>query len=158
MAAPTATPRGTPPGFKMDDGFQSFITFEGLPQLNIWEKDVGVPGIDGGDPIETTTMHNEVYRTMAPRSLVTLTPFQVVAAYDPCAYDDLIAIVNIEKTVTVTFGDTSTLAFYGYLQTVEFAQMVEGEQPEVTLTIVPTNVDPDECVEAGPVIVCNGTC
>jgi hypothetical protein len=158
MAAPVATPRGTPAGLKADDGFGAFITFSGLAQLDIFEKDTGVPGLDGGDPIDTTTHHNVAYNTKAPRSLVDLTEFQVTAAYDPCVYDDLLAIVNIEKTITITFPDTSTLAFFGYLRAVEFAGLVNGTQPELTLTVVPTNVDPSDCTEAGPVVVCNGTC
>jgi hypothetical protein len=158
MAAPVATPRGTPAGFVSKDGFGSFLTVAGVPQLNIFEKDTGVPGMDGGDPVDTSTHHNEAYRTFAPRSLVTLTPFQVVAAYDPCVYDDLLALINIEKEMTTTFFDTSTLAFFGYIQTVEFSGLVDGEQPEMTITIVPTNYDPDDCTEAGPVLVCNGTC
>lgn len=158
MGAPVATPRGSPTGFKADDGFGSFITFSGLAQLNIFEKDTGVPGMAGGDPVDTSTHHNVAYRTKSPRSLVELTSFQVVAAYDPCVYDDLLAIVNIEKTITTTFPDASTLAFFGYLQTVEFSALKDGEQPQLTLTIMPTNVDPSDCLEAGPVVVCNGTC
>lgn len=158
MAAPAAVARGTPDGFLPQNGFGSFITFPTIPQLNIWEKDTGVPGQDGGEAVETTTHHNVTYRTFAPRSLVTLTPFQVVAAYDPCVYDDLLTLININDNITITFFDSSTLAFWGFLQSVEFAPLVDGEQPELTLTIVPTNWDPDNCVEAGPVLTCNGTC
>lgn len=158
MAAPVPSTRVAPTGFRLDDGFVAKLIFETDEGLDIWEKDVGIPGIDGGDPIETTTQHNVFYRTFAPRQLDTLTSFQVVAAYDPCVYADLLTKVNVNQTITILFPDTSTLAFYGYLRSVEFSPMVEGEQPEVTLTIQPTNFDPANCVEAGPVVDCNGTC
>lgn len=158
MAAPTPTVRGTPPGFILNDGFPSFIAFASIPQLLIWEKQVQPPGIDGGDPIDTNNMHNDEWRTMAPRALKTLSPFTVVAGYDPGAYTELEALVNDPEAITVIFPDTSTLAFWGYLQKVEFSPMVEGTQPECTLTIVPTNYDPDNCVPAGPVLDAHGTC
>lgn len=158
MASPVAIPRVTPAGVRLDDGHQALISFGTNASLPIWEKDVGIPGMDGGDPVETTTQWNEDYRTFAPRQLVTLTEFQVVAAYDPCAYEDLLALINVVDNITIYFPDTSTLAFWGYLRLVEFSPLVEGEQPTLTLTITPTNYDACNCVEAGPVLDCNGTC
>lgn len=158
MAAPSPIPRLSPSGFRLDDGYQSLITFGLLAGLDIWEKDVQPPGIDGGDPIDTTTMHNSAYRTNAPRSLKSLTEHTIVAAYDPCAYVDLLTMVNVIDEITITFPDNSTLAYWGYIRSVELSPMIEGEQPEMTITVVPTNYDCNDCTEAGPVIDCNGTC
>lgn len=158
MGAPVAIPRTTPDGFVLTNGHPTFISFGILPALDIWEKEVQPPGIDGGDPIDTTTMHNEEWRTMAPRTLKTLSEHTVTAAYDPCAFADLNNMVNIVDNITVHFPDNSTLAYWGFIRTVEFSPNVEGEQPEMTITVVPTNYDACNCVVADPVIDCAGTC
>lgn len=158
MAAPTATARVTPTGFRLEDGHGTFITFASDANINFFEISTGAPGVDGGDEINTTTHHNTEWRTFAARQLKTLTPFQVTAAYDPECIDAIIALINLEDDITVTFSDGSTLAFYGFLKSAEFSQAVDGEMPTVTLTIVPTNYDPDNCVEAAPVLVSVGTC
>lgn len=158
MAAPAHFVRLSPTGFRQEDGHPTFITFSENLALNIFERDVQPPGIDGGDEINTTTQHNEDFRTFAPRSLKTLTPHQVVAAYDVIAYSELFVMVNQRQTITITFPNGSQLSFFGYLKTVDPAALVDGEMPLMTLTIVPTNYDPVNCVEAAPVLTAVGTC
>lgn len=152
MAAPVATVRQTPAGIKLKDGYQALITFAADPDVSLWEKTVTPPGIDGGDAIEQTTMHNDEWRTMAPRALKTLTESSFMAAYDPACFTQLNNLINVETTVTVTFSDGSTLAFYGYLRSFEPAELTEGEQPEATCNLTPTNFDPVNKVEAGPTV------
>lgn len=152
MAAPSPTTRQTPAGIVLPDGYQSLVTFATDPDVSVWEKGITPPGIDGGEPIEQTTMHNADWRTFAPRSLKTLTPHTFMCAYDPDAFNQLYALVNVPTTVTVRFGDGSTLAFYGFLQKFEPAELVEGTQPEATVTVVPTNYDHVNKVEAAPVL------
>lgn len=152
MAAPTPTARGTPSGIKLKDGYQSLITFAASTTISLWEKTVTPPGLDGGEPVVQTTMHNTQWRTMAPRALITMTPHTFTAAYDPAVYSSILSLLNVETTVTVTFKDGSTLAFYGFLQKFEPAAMSEGTQPEATVTICPTNFDYVNKVEAAPVL------
>jgi hypothetical protein len=157
MTAPVATARVTPTSTlnRLDDGYQALLTFASNPDVKFWEKTTGGPGVDGGPAIETTTQHNTLWRTFQPRALKTLTPFDVIGAIDPDMYstDELSALINVKDTITVTFPDGSTLAFYGFLQRISEPAMVEGEQPEVTLTIVPTNTDPTTGDEEPPVMV-----
>lgn len=153
MAAPAASVRSQPAGIKLKDGYKTVITFAADVDIEFWEKTVKPPGIDGGDHIEQTTMHNTSWRTMAPRSLRTLTESTTKAAYDPVLYTSILALINLETTVTVRFPDGSTLAFYGYLQKFEPDDLAEGTQPEATITITPTNFDPVNHVEASPVLV-----
>lgn len=152
MAAPTPTARQNPAGIKLDDGFSTVITFAADPDVSFWEKTVTPPGIDGGDAIETSTMHNDVWRTMAPRQLKTLTESSSTVAYDPNVFNNILSLINVRTTVTVTFPDGSTLAFYGYLRSFEPNEMSEGEQPEATVNITPTNFDHVNKVEASPVL------
>jgi hypothetical protein len=152
MAAPSATTRATPAGIPLQDGYQSLVTFANDTDISFWEKSVTPPAMEGGDPVNTTTMHNSAWFTKAPRALTDLEPMTLTAAYDPDAYNQILAIINERTTVTVKFKDGSTLAFYGYLQRFEPGELVEGTQPECTITLVPTNWDPTNNVEAAPVL------
>ena len=155
MTAPVASARQTPTGIHLDDGFSTKITFAANPSIPFWEKTVQPPGMEGGDPIDTTTMFNSVWRTMASRGLKTLTETTITAAYNPNANApaQIQSLVNLETTITVTYPDGSTLAFYGYLKTWEPQSHEEGAQPEVNLTIQPTNQDPNTRTEEAPVYV-----
>ena len=150
--APVATARGVPEGIPLFDGKSTLITFAGDPTIEFWEKTVTPPGIDTGDPIDVSTMHNTEWRTMYTRKLKTLTPSTVTAAYDPQIYTALIAIMGINDVITITFPDGSTIAFYGIVQTAEPGDNAEGEQPEMTITITPTNID-GAGAEQAPVVV-----
>lgn len=155
MAAPDPVARQDPSdnGIKLADGFPTKVALTSDPIIEFWEKTVQPPGIDGGDPIETSTMFNTTWRTMSPRQLKTLTDISIVAAYDPDVYDQIDARLNVETTITVTFPDSSTLAFFGYLRLFEPQDMEEGSQPEANITITPTNWDHINNVEAGFALV-----
>jgi hypothetical protein len=151
MADPATTARGTPSGIKMDDGFSTRIAFALAPTIGLWEKDVQPPGMDGGEPVNTTTMLNTKYRTFAPRYLVTSSPLQITVAYDPLVYTTVIStLLNKRGSITVHFPDGTTLDFYGFLQKFEPSPLKEGEQPEAKITVVVTNYDPVNHLEVDP--------
>lgn len=152
MAAPTPTTRATPAGIMLDDGHSTKITIAADTDISFWERTVQPPGIDGGDAIDQTTMHSVTWRIMRARALKTLTECQATVGYDPNVYNNLLPIINLETTITITFPDLSTLAFYGFLKSFEPTDNTEGEVPEATITITPTNFDPTNKVEAGPVL------
>lgn len=153
MAAPATTARSTPAGRLLKDGYRTVIAPSLLPTVSFWEKEVPAPGVDGGDAIEQTTMHNAAWRTFAARSLKTLTPIQLKVAYDPNLYNQIMSLVNDDSgSWTVTFRDLSTLDFFGYLKTFTPDPLVEGTQPTATIEIVPTNFDRANNVEAAPVL------
>lgn len=155
MSAPVASVRTDPDtvGIKLKDGYQTLVVCALNPAIEFWEKQITPPGIDGGDEIDQTTMLNDEWRTRAPRSLKTLTNCEVTAAYDPVLYTSILAIINRETTWTVIFPDGSTLAFFGFLRNFDPQEVTEGEQPEASITIVPTNFDPVGKVEEDPVMV-----
>lgn len=135
----TTTARNTPAGFKLEDGYQALIAFAENPDVKLWEKTVKPPGLEGGDPVDTTTMHNQTYRTSAPRHLKTLTPVQTTTAYDPAVYEEIKDLINVNGWITIHFPDGSTYDFVGYLQNFDPSPLQEGNPPEATATIVPTN-------------------
>ena len=124
----------------INDGYQTLVTFSLTPiTLVVKEKAVTPPGMDGGDMVDITTMRNDVWRTRNPRYLVTLTEFTFTASYDPLIYPTLLDVLNINQEITLMFPDTSTLAFWGWLQKVIPGENVEGTQPIITCTITPSN-------------------
>ena len=141
MPAPVATARQDPAGIRLEDGYRTLVTFASIPTASLWEISITPPGLDGGEAIDTTTMHNDTYRTRASRALKTLTTFTMTAAYDPNYYNQLLGLINYNDTVTVTFPDGSTLAFFGFLQSIEPGELVEGTMPTATVTVTPTNTD-----------------
>ncbi len=151
MTPPTPAVRGTPSGHKIGDGYQTLVAFTGFLTIAFWERAITPPGLDGLEPIDTTTMHNTVYRSMTPRTLQTLTGFSMTALYDPVVYQDIIAMINVPTTVTVHFPDLSTLCFYGYLRSFKPGALEEGKVPEATVEVQPTNTDPITCLPEAPV-------
>lgn len=151
--APVATVRGTPAGYKLRDGYSTKITFAGSTTIEFWEKTVQPTGMDGGDKVDQTTMHNVLYRTARPRQLVTLTDSTLKVAYNPLVNTSVLAAVNREDTVTETFPDGSTKAYYGFLKSFVPDAHEEGKQPEATIVICATNFDKTANVEAGPAYV-----
>jgi hypothetical protein len=152
MAAPTPTARGTPSGIPLEDGYQILCTISGSTTVSFWEKMITPPGLDGGDPIDQTTQHNQDWRTSAPRSLITLGDMTVKAAYDPNVYNLLMAIINDKRTITNRWKDGSTLAFFGWVRSATPDEQSEGKQPEMTIVIHASNFDPTNHVEASPVL------
>lgn len=124
---------------RIDDGFSTQIDFADNPSVSFWEKEVTPPGIEGGGANETTTMRNTLWRTKSPKKLVSLTDCSFTAAYDPVVYEDIIAMINANQLITITFPDDSTLEFWGWLDSFTPNANVEGEQPTAACTIVPSN-------------------
>jgi hypothetical protein len=153
MAAPTPVALGTPTGVKLKDGYSSRVAFSLNASIELWIKSYTPPPMDGGDPIDQTTMHNLVYRTKAPRGLIDSGMATLRCAYDPNCYSSLLALINREGTITYWFGDASNVSFYGYMNKFEPQELTEGSQPEATVSIVQTNWDNVNKVEAGPYIV-----
>lgn len=151
------TTRQTPVGAFLEDGYQSLITFAADPDVSLWEKSVTPGGIDGGDKIPTTTQHNSAWRTYAARQLKEMTDGGITCAYDVQVYTQIIALVNVETLITVTFPDGSTMDAYGYLKSFVPGALEEGSPPEAEVVVVFTNRHPTTRVETAPAVVDNGT-
>lgn len=152
MTAPIATTRLAPGGIPLKDGYQALITLALDTDISFWEKSVQPPSVDGGEPIDSTTMHNTKMRTFTPRSLITLGDVTSSVEYDPNVYNQIMDVINVPTTITVEWGDGSSIAFYGYLQKFEPESLEEGSPPLATVTIVPTNWDATANTEEEPVI------
>ncbi len=145
----------------MGDGYQTTIDFSSSEMTSdalilalMEEKEVTVPGVAGGGANDASTMRNAIWRTMSPKSLKTLTPMTLTVAWDTALYDEMVAMINDNQLITITFPDNSTLAFWGWLDDFAPGAQIEGEQPTAVLTIIPSNQDGDNNdAEIAPVYV-----
>jgi len=128
---------------RLDDGFATLIEFAEDSDVQMWEKEVTPPGVAGGGENDTSTMRNTTWRTKSPKGLVSLAESTLVVAYDPAVYDEIISMVNVNQLITITFPDSSTLAFYGWIDEFTPNALVEGEQPTAEVKIIPSNQDAD---------------
>jgi hypothetical protein len=136
---------------RIDDGFKTTIGFASAPSVKFYEKEVTPPGISAGGAIDTTTMRNTAWRTMAPKKLKSLLEGGAVVAWDPAAYNDVLAMIAQIQLITITFPDNSTLAFYGWLDEFVPGAHQEGQQPTATIKIIPSN-QTAALVESAPVL------
>lgn len=151
MAAPVADTRQKPNGRKLKNGFRALLTLEQQPDIAFWEKEVTFAGIDGGEPINISDQHNETWETFGMRALKQMTPVTIQAGYDPAFWDDILAMVNVEQTVTETNPNSDQLAYYGALRSAVKGPQSNGVQPMCTIVIQPTNTDPITGAEEDPV-------
>jgi hypothetical protein len=124
---------------RMDDGFKTIIAFASNPTVKLYEKDVTPPGIEAGGAVDTTTMRNTTWRTRNAKKLKTLSDSSFVAAYDPTVYSQLVAMIGVNQQITITFPDSKTLIFWGWLDSFKPGKIAEGEQPTADCTIIPSN-------------------
>ena len=135
------------------DGYQTTISFSALASgivFNVVAKEKGItpPAIEGGGKIDLTTMRNSDVRTFYPKQLYTMGDASVVVAWDPTLYEEMASVIGVNQTITITFPDATTLAFWGTLDNFAPNESIEGEQPTAVLTIIATNLnDSDEETE-----------
>lgn len=150
MANPVYTARVTPTGRAMPKGYRCLVTLSLDSDIAFWEKTVKPPGADGGDLIMTSTQHNATYNTFAPQALVTLTPMELTVAWVSASYAQVMAVINLEGSITVTFpSGNSPVNFFGVLNKFEPSALEPTNQPEASITITPTAWDPTNNLEVG---------
>ena len=128
------------------DGYQTLITFTsslltsaGEITLLMHEEEVTPPGVEGGDAIKVTSMRNSAWHTFVPQSLKTLTDGGALVSYDPELYEEMIAMINDNQAITITFPGTETLVFWGFVKSFIPGSQVIGSKPTANIVIVPTN-------------------
>jgi hypothetical protein len=124
------------------DGYQTLISFASAPLLELWEKRVKPPGLDAGGAIDETTMRNQNWRTKHPKALVTMTDCTVVGAWEPAeAYLELLPAMAVVDVITITFPDGTDLLWYGWIDKWDPGELVEGEQPTATVTVIASSME-----------------
>lgn len=152
MSAPVPVARSASTGIMLEEGYQALITLTANTSIDLWEKQVTPPAASVSPKISTTTQRNSRYKTAAAPSLIEIGDSQFTCGYDPGVYTAIIALLGVPTTITVTFPDGSTLAFYGFLQAFTPGGLMESGMVEATVVICCTNWDHVNHVEAGPAI------
>lgn len=134
---------------RLDDGFSTIIEFENLPMIKLYEKEVNPPSIGNNGPIDTTTMRNTAWRTAAPKKLKTLGKVTATCAYATESLADLQAQLGVNQRVTVRYPDGSGQRFWGWLDEANPSTNKEGDQPTLSISVVPSLRDLDGN-EVGP--------
>lgn len=158
-----ATQFNEPTGYRMPDGFASRFTLALNEAINIWEVSVQPPGIDAGEAIDVSTMHNKHWHTKHAKKLLDMGECSLSCGYDPRCYQDIMNVCGLNTVITVTFppgepadNDPNTppvgdqLAFYGYLRSFKPTGLKMGEFPLADVVLQPTNMD-DSGAEQAPV-------
>lgn len=162
MANPSATARQSPisAGYIwIPDGMRTKFTFSLIPNAPVFEFEVKPSGWDGGEAIEQDNVWLVAYRVFRAQQIMEATESQVRCMYDPYMRHVLKGQINVEKSgsnaqvCTEADYDGTTRAYYGFLRMIEFDNLVKGQKGQATLTIRPTNWDPINNVEVGPVMV-----
>jgi hypothetical protein len=151
MPAPTPASRTSPSGKPLNQGYQVVVNNSLDSDLEFFEEGVTPPAIMGQDELETTTQFNVTWQTFAPQSLMRLMPYTMRGKVDPILYQSFPLIANINATITLHLPNGDSLAHYGFYKSLEFSEFTRGSRPEGTITVVPTNQDPTDCSEQGPV-------
>jgi hypothetical protein len=132
-------PSGTP----MRDGHQTLITFADFPNIQLFEKEVTPPGLDGGGPNDTSGMRNSTRRSRQPKKLTTTTPMSGTCYWDPLIYDTIHSIVNHLQVVTVTLPNGGEVSDWGWLDKFTPNAHKEGEAPTANFVVEFAGEDED---------------
>ena len=134
----------------LTDGFSTIITLASLPLVKLYEKEVTPPSIGGGGPIDVTNMRNVAWRTASAKTLKTLGQISATVAYATEALEEIIDELQENQLITVTFPDTSSIEFWGWLESFTPGSHKEGDQPTAAVVIQPSlrNVDGVETAPA----------
>jgi hypothetical protein len=151
MAAPTPVVRTAPTGKRLKNGYRVSIGFSTNLTVKLWEISIKPPGIDGGDSINVTTQWESTWEAHAARALKRMTDGTFKFGYDPAFWSSIVALVNVEQTITLGLPNGGTLTFYGYAKSFEFDELQNGTMPTGTGAFVATNYDPVNDVAADPV-------
>lgn len=128
------------------DGFGIQVAFAGHNfSLTIDPDSITPPGLEGGDPIDTSTQSNVKFRTKHPKSLIEVTNPRFRAFYDPAALSAIHAAINDNVAITFTYPNTGagTLVVQGFLKTFNPSEFKEGEPPTAECEIEITNENSD---------------
>lgn len=125
----------------LQDGFKTLIGLANVPAVKFYEKEVTPPSVSGGGANEQTTMRNTAYRTQGPKKLKTIGDIKAKVSYDAAVITDILAQINVNQLITVTYPDNSTLAVWGWLDEFTPGNNVEGQQPMADITIKVSNLN-----------------
>lgn len=159
MAAPTYTARTDPSNTatqrRLTRGHRSTLAFSSSAACAAWEVDVGMFGLDQGEPIKISTQHNDTWHQFTHQVLVEATPFDTTFMYDPIIFNQYMTSLRFNQAITRHMPDGSYFIFWGFCQNIKLdPHPNEGAEPPMgTMTVIVSNYDPSDASEHGYVYV-----
>ncbi len=98
-------------------------------------------GLDGGEPIDCTTLSNSEVRTSLPQTLYSIPNLSFTATFEPTEFDLLVSEINENKALTLDYDGTGQIVFWGYLKSFTPEQGAVGERWSCSGEIVVTNMN-----------------
>ena len=124
----------------LEDGFKTLITFDLNPNVKLEEIEVTPPGMKAGGKIKTTTQRNTEVHTGAPKALVDFDGGQVLVAWNPACYTDILTtLIRKNGKITITYPDGATHVYWGFIDEFTPKALKEGERPEADVKFELTN-------------------
>lgn len=111
---------------------------------------IGAIGVDGGDPIDTTTLCNVAWVTKMAQTLKEVPDMPFTAWWDPTDFATIAALVNVNSQCVLTITAVGTITFWGHLRSWTPGETGKGEGVKTTGVIVISNRD-NSNNEVGPV-------
>ncbi len=139
------------------EGFSTTIAIAGVnngPGVTFAEIELTTPSVETKEIMQTTQRNSRV-QTKWPALLYDTGKCTVKVAYDPLAYNAILAIMTLEinrvRNFTVTFPNSGTpsapmfktISFYAFLSSFKPDAMKEGERPTAEIEITLTNMNPN---------------
>ena len=132
------------------DGYATLITIAAAPAVKLYERETTPPMLDGGGPIESTSMRNVSVRTKDPKTLVGHGDIVATVMYATEAYFAIAQIINTPTTISVQWPDGAIAQFDGYVDKFAPSGHSEGNLPTAVITMVVTNRHPTTGNETVP--------
>jgi hypothetical protein len=122
----------------LEDGFRSLVSIGGIT-AQFEEVSFTPSSIDSGGVIDMSTMRNTRSRTAAGKKLITYGSGVLKVLYDTRVFAQLQGIVGSNRAITQTWPDGATLVQYCIIEKIEFDELTEGNRPEASITLTPSN-------------------
>src|SRR3990167_6685658 len=123
----------------LTDGYSTTYSFAADTTIELEEIEVTPPSIKGGGPISLSTMLNSAVRTQGPKSLYSVGQIAVTVAYDESKLADIIALVQVNNLLTITFPSGNKWNLWAWLEEFNPTGNKEGERPTANLVIEVSN-------------------
>ena len=127
-----------PSGNMLTDGFSTIISCTANPSIKMWEMEVDPPSIEGGGGKQVSTMRNTAWHTMAPNVLKKLGEGGAKVGFDPAVYSQIVALINVNTSWTITYPDGATEVFLGWMDSFKRNTFTEGEVPTADVVFIPS--------------------
>lgn len=106
-------------------------------------REVQPPDVDGGGPIEVSSMNNILVRTKVHKHLYSLGVITAHVEWDPADYPALMTPpkdLNVNLAMAIVFPDLSILTFWAWIDKFTPTSHKEGELPTAEMKIEISNL------------------